>query len=102
MLTPDWHPLSVTRFVSQVIENRSIAVTQPPAILNAENMGLSWRKTACVAICKKDVRRAASAYALRVAASLSNRTFPGNIEARLRVSFSTNGANSSELPITQA
>src|SRR5256885_13274429 len=72
-LMPDWHPLKVTRLVWQDMEKRSNAVNQPSASLKLENIGLSWRKIAWLAMWRNDEILLLSTNASRVAAS-SRRT----------------------------
>src|SRR5215470_16070381 len=95
---PDWQPLRVTRFVWQAIENRSKAVTHPSASLKLENMGLSCRKTACVAICKNEEILDCSINSARVAASSRRTRALGNILANVAISSETIGAFSSTTP----
>src|SRR5438046_6474664 len=95
---PDWQPLRVTRFVGLTRENRSKAVKYPSASLKLENMGLSCRKMAWVAMWINDEDLLASTKADRVAESRCRTWASGNRLPIFRSSSSTNGAFSSATP----
>ena len=97
-LIPDWHPLKVTRLVWQVIEKRSKAVNQPSASLKLENIGLSCRKIAWVAMWRNDEILLSSTNASRVAPSSRRTRALGKRRLSLVISSPTSGAISSATP----